>query len=85
MSAVDPGPVTAGGGATRQATVKRKVLPDPGSLSTPSDPPIKPARRAEMARPSPTPPYRRVAELSACWNDSKMALCFPAGIPIRFG
>ena len=46
--------------------VKVKVAPFPSpSLSAHMVPPISSARRFEIARPSPVPPYLRVVELSA--------------------
>jgi len=46
--------------------VKWNVLPTPGSLSIQRRPPINPASVAEIVRPSPVPPNRRVVEPSAC-------------------
>ena len=40
-----------------------KVVPEPTSLRTEISPPIILARRLEIARPRPVPPYRRVVEL----------------------
>ena len=58
--------------ATRpHPTVKRKVLPAPGSLSTSIFPPMAVARRSEIDSPSPVPLRRRVLEVSTCekgWN-----------------
>ena len=70
------GPIGAGVGrcvATPlpRRAVNQKVLPSPGSLSTPTCPPISSVSRLEMARPRPVPPYLRVVEASACekvWN-----------------
>jgi len=53
-------------------TVKWKVLPFPYSLSTQMWPPIRPTNRLQIVRPSPVPPRRRVEELSACVNASKI-------------
>ena len=47
--------------------------PRPGSLSTQMRPPISSTSRAEMARPSPVPPYFRVVEPSACAKASKIS------------
>ena len=60
-------------GRTPSATVKRKVLPRPASLSTQIRPPIISTSLAEIARPRPVPPNRRVVEPSACSNGSKIA------------
>ena len=46
-------------------SLKWKLLPRPGSLSTQMLPPISCTSRAQMVRPSPVPPNSRVVELSA--------------------
>ena len=48
--------------------VNQKVEPWPGTLSTPTSPPMSSASLREMASPSPVPPYLRVVEVSACWK-----------------
>ena len=48
------------------------VLPRPGSLSTQIRPPISSTSLAEIVRPRPVPPNRRVVEPSACSNGSKI-------------
>ena len=63
-------------------TVKVKVLPRPGVLRTLIVPPISPASRAAMVRPSPVPPYRRVIELSACSNAWKIFRCTSGAMPM---
>ena len=50
--------------ARRMGAAKRKVEPRPSALSKLIRPPIMRASSAEMARPRPEPPKRRVAELS---------------------
>ena len=67
---------------TPSVIVNQKVLPMPGSLSTPIRPPIISTSLAEIARPSPVPPNRRVVEPSACSNGSKIACSFSAGMPM---
>ena len=51
--------------------VNQKVLPWPGSLSTPISPPMSSARRLLMARPRPVPPNLRVVDVSAWVKDWK--------------
>ena len=62
--------------------VKWKELPRPSRLSTPISPPIIPTSRAEMLRPSPVPPKRRVVELSAWEKGWKMTASFSSGMPM---
>ena len=57
-------------------TVKWNRLPRPTSLSTQIRPPIRSTSREAMARPRPVPPWRRVVEVSACSNISKIVACF---------
>ncbi len=52
--------------AVSARTVNQNVDPSPGTLSTPTSPPISAASFLEMERPSPVPPYCRVVLLSAC-------------------
>ena len=49
------------------------MLPRPGVLSNQSRPPSSPASRAEMARPRPVPPCRRVILPSTCTKGAKSA------------
>ncbi len=49
-------------------TSNQKVLPRPGSLVTPTSPPIASTMEREIARPSPVPPNLRLVEESACVN-----------------
>ena len=53
---------------TPSQTVKKKVLPTPGSLSSQMRPPISSTSRRQMVRPSPVPPCLRVVDMSACVN-----------------
>ena len=62
--------------------VNQKVLPMPGSLSTQIRPPISSTSLAEIVRPSPVPPNRRVVEPSACSNGWKIVCNFSTGMPI---
>ena len=55
-------------------SVNQNVLPSPGSLSTPSVPPMAVTNWREMARPRPVPPNLRVVEESACENGVEEAL-----------
>ncbi len=71
---------TSGWGSKR--AVKWKVLPRPTSLSTQIRPPISATSWAEIAKPSPVPPYQRVIDPSACANGSKMTCCFSGGMPM---
>ena len=52
--------------ASSSRASNQKRLPCPGSLATPTSPPISCARWRVIARPRPVPPKRRVVELSAC-------------------
>ena len=61
--------------ACRSGTVKWKVLPWPGSLSSQMRPPIRSTSREEMASPRPVPPNRRVVEPSAWLKARRSALC----------
>ena len=45
-------------------------------------PPRSVASSRLMARPRPVPPYLRLVLASACWNASKMILCFSGGMPM---
>ena len=53
---------------TPSQTVKKKVLPTPGSLSSQMRPPMSSTRRRQMVRPRPVPPCLRVVDMSACVN-----------------
>ena len=66
-------------GATANRAVKWNVLPCPSSLSTQIRPPISSTSRLVIASPSPVPPKRRVVELSACVNASKIRSRLAAG------
>ena len=61
------GPAGAASGAsvTSRVTVKWNVLPAPASLSTQIRPPISRTSVAEIVRPRPVPPNRRVVDPSA--------------------
>ncbi len=61
--------------ATPNLAVKWKVDPLPTSLSSQIFPPIISIKRMEIDRPSPVPPYRRVVDVSACVNGSKISFC----------
>ena len=61
--------------ATPTTAVKRNVLPSPGRLTTLMTPPITATSRAQMARPSPVPPKRRVVDASAWLKASKICCC----------
>src|SRR5277367_4857451 len=63
-------------------TVKKKVVPEPGVLSSQIRPPIISTNRFEMVSPSPVPPYLRVVVPSACEKASNMCCCFEAGTPM---
>ena len=52
--------------------VKWNVVPLPGSLSSQIFPPIRWTSVAEIVKPSPVPPKRRVVEPSAWLNASKI-------------
>ena len=64
------------------ATLKVKVLPTPGRLSTPMLPPISSTSCLLMARPSPVPPNRRVVELSACEKEWNSNVCCSGVMPM---
>ena len=70
-------------GACRDArpnwATKWKRLPLPGSLSSQSRPPISSTSCAEIVRPRPVPPYRRVVDASACTNAPKISHCLSCG------
>ena len=61
--------------------VNQNTLPRPGSLSTPTAPPISCASSRAIDRPSPVPPKRRVVEPSACSNGLKSRSCASAEMP----
>ena len=63
-------------------TVKKNVLPCPGSLSTQMRPPIIWTSCREIVNPSPVPPYRRVVPPSAWEKLSKISFCLSFGIPM---
>ena len=63
-------------------SVKWNVLPAPDSLSTQIRPPIICTSVAEIVRPRPVPPNRRVVEPSAWLNASKMVACLSRGMPM---
>ena len=54
----------------------------PGSLSSQIRPPIIWTSVAEIVRPSPVPPNRRVVEPSAWLKASKIVACLSAGMPM---
>ena len=58
------------------------MLPAPGSLSTQIRPPINRTSVAEIVRPRPVPPNRRVVDPSAWRKASKIASCFSGGMPM---
>ena len=65
-------------------TVKRNVLPTPGSLSSQTWPPISSTSRRQMVSPSPVPPCFRVVDESACmkgWN-RRAACSFVMPMPV---
>ena len=62
--------------------MNQKVLPLPGSLSTPTSPPISCASRRVMASPRPVPPYLRVVEASACSKASNSRGSFSGAMPM---
>ena len=70
-AAVSAAGSAAPSGTRSSRTVNRKVLPCPGSLSTPISPPISSTSRRQIASPSPVPPNFRVVELSAWLNGWK--------------
>ena len=58
------------------------VLPLPGTLLRRISPPSRCASSRLIASPRPVPPYLRAVPASACWNASKMILCFSGGMPM---
>ena len=83
----DSGPAsTTGLSATSRcfftSTVKWNVLPRPSLLSTQIRPFIMEVSCAQMASPSPVPPYFRDMELSAWLKTSKISCCLSSGMPI---
>ena len=72
----------SGSVAIPNGAVKWNVLPSPGSLSTQIRPPIMWTSVAEIVRPSPVPPNRRVVDPSAWLNASKIVACLSAGMPM---
>ena len=83
-----PSTMLAGRGAatgsrwTPNRATNRNRLPRPGSLVSQIRPPIISTRCAEMVRPSPVPPNRRVVDVSACTNAPKICHCLSSGIPM---
>ena len=75
-SVVDPVPSIA------NRPTSLKTLPAPGTLSTPTQAPIRSASCLQMARPSPVPPKRRVIDPSAWEKGWKMAGMRPGSMPI---
>ncbi len=61
---------------------KWNVLPLPTWLSTHSRPSSKETNWAEIASPSPVPPYRLLVDVSACENASKMLARLSSGMPM---
>ena len=59
-------------GAGRIGTVKLKVAPPPGALSTAMWPSMRSTMRREMASPKPVPPNLRVDDPSVCSKSRKM-------------
>ena len=59
-----------------------RVAPWPASLSSQMRPPIISTSSLATAKPSPVPPYFRLAELSACSKALKMRSRRSAGMPI---
>src|SRR5262249_1747393 len=57
------------------------VAPLPSSDSTQMRPPCISMMRRAMDKPSPVPPFFLVAELSACWNSSKILPLSFASMP----
>ena len=53
----------------------------PGSLSTPTSPPISSASSRQIDRPRPVPPKRRVVESSACVNGVNRRACIAGSMP----
>ena len=62
--------------------MKWNVLPRPTSLSSQISPPIIWTSRAEIARPSPVPPYLRVVDVSAWEKALKSFCCLSGGMPM---
>src|SRR5262245_15333462 len=58
--------------STFTGIVNANVEPLPTSASTQIRPPCIPMMRLAIESPRPVPPFRLVAELSACWNSSKI-------------
>src|SRR5262249_30343426 len=58
--------------STLTGIVNANVEPLPTSDSTQMRPPCIPMMRLAIDKPRPVPPFRLVAELSACWNSSKI-------------
>ena len=58
--------------STWTGSVNENTEPLPISDSTQSLPPCISTMRREIDRPRPVPPFFLVAELSACWNSSKI-------------
>ena len=69
-------------GCAPSTTVNQKVLPTPGLLSTQIRPPMSSTSLAEIVRPRPEPPNRRVVEPSACSNGWKIVSSFSTGMPM---
>ncbi len=72
----------SGGDGRPRDIVKWNRLPRPSSLSAQRRPPMRATRRAEMVKPRPVPPKRRVVETSAWVNGSKMDSSLSLGIPM---
>ena len=66
----------------KNGTVKVKVLPLSGALSSSISPFISRISRAEMESPSPVPPNSRVVDESPCEKASKICCCLSLGIPM---
>ena len=76
------GPACSCTAASRSGTLKRKVLPSPGALSTAISPCIKMASRRQIVKPRPVPPNWRVVEPSTWAKASKIIACLSAGMPM---
>jgi hypothetical protein len=72
----------AHGQAVENASFPLNALPASGWLRTVNVPPISPTSHRTMDSPSPVHPKRRVVELSACVNGSKMRYCCSDEIPM---
>ena len=79
----------AGGGVASEGIdvgsariVKRKVEPEPNSLSTRMSPPISWDRRWQMASPRPVPPYLRVVDESTWLKALKRRSMRSGGMPM---